>query len=1042
MSLSGIPLDALDIDFAPVVVLEVEGFASLADLIDCSRSLREVSYFRQYPEELRKLRSEIDHFLASLMDPTVQGEEPASDPCELITNRQSDTDQSGMHPADGSHNNTSRPDQSRPRASQPGGSEDAKRSPGQRSRTRTRTGMSTSEGAPLKVLDLSTRAYNCLRRAGVCTVAELASLTDEQILNIRQVGVKTLAEIQEKLNLYLDEHPISEQTRVSEAHCEKPGSLLEKVPLWVFELPVDALDALRRAHIHTLGQLAEVSSQETLDIQSLDAGTWTEIRDRLRPYLAPLLSEQGTLSRPKTSPSDVAARRSDAPISEDTSIDVLELSVWPQSALTRAGIRTVGELARMSEQEILDVQGINERRLSEIEEKLQPYCQMIASEWSTLAEPATSIAVLGLSTRSHNALKRGGINSVDQLARMSSAEIQGIYNIGEKSLTEIEEKLEAYLAEHPEPETTQYPETSVSKSTIRWTSGLFDVPIDELGLSERTRRTLTRESFTTVGWLLHALRKRYLDIIDVGRYAFNEVKSKLVAYLAEHQAPSRWEGMQHHGLLIDAALLARANEIPLDSIPIKRLALPSRWEKQLHWAGIETVEELAWQSPSSFRRDCRVEKRLKRYLNWLVEQDKDVWADEVAGRGISPLHRIDLSGVSLDDLIENWLSSAEGFDDRDMQVIRWRCGLNGELLTLEEAGDRLGLSRERVRQLEKSALKHLGRPQNLEAIRPLTALLICLLENAGGLMNERQIEAALRDELVVDEVDPIGVAHLVLDITDDVRCICGGKAWGLEGVPLNEVEVIQKSLTKVLEEELVPLPVEEVISSLKGTAFYRNHQESLPGSFILACLKAHSEISIDEEGQCSLVQWESRRLDEMILALREIGEPVHYTKIAEKTNALLESEMQTSAHNIHAHMMRLPGIFVRVGHGVYGLAEWGLHDDGSLANAAHRVLSQANRPLHHDVIADRVLETWKARRSSVHVALNTDNRFVRIGPGVYWLRERIAEEGDAGGADFGELFGQRLEQWQEDLNAGKDSPGYDTHAEADAIRGIGLDFFE
>ena len=57
----------------------------------------------------------------------------------------------------------------------------------------------------------------------------------------------------------------------------------------------------------------------------------------------------------------------------------------------------------------------------------------------------------------------------------------------------------------------------------------------------------------------------------------------------------------------------------------------------------------------------------------------------------------------------------------------------------------------------------------------------------------------------------------------------------------------------------------------------------------------------------------------MILTLRELGEPSHYTAIAERTNNLLPPEQQTSARNIHAHLHRRSDIFIRVGRGIFGL---------------------------------------------------------------------------------------------------------------------------
>ncbi len=48
-------------------------------------------------------------------------------------------------------------------------------------------------------LDLSQRSSNCLRRAGIQTVAELASKTEEDLIKVKNLGRKSLKEIKEKL---------------------------------------------------------------------------------------------------------------------------------------------------------------------------------------------------------------------------------------------------------------------------------------------------------------------------------------------------------------------------------------------------------------------------------------------------------------------------------------------------------------------------------------------------------------------------------------------------------------------------------------------------------------------------------------------------------------------------------------------------------------------------------------------------------------------------------------------------------------------------
>ncbi|WP_100374468.1 DNA-directed RNA polymerase subunit alpha [Bacillus sp. FJAT-45037] len=51
----------------------------------------------------------------------------------------------------------------------------------------------------IEELDLSVRSYNCLKRAGINTVQELTHKTEEDMMKVRNLGRKSLEEVQEKL---------------------------------------------------------------------------------------------------------------------------------------------------------------------------------------------------------------------------------------------------------------------------------------------------------------------------------------------------------------------------------------------------------------------------------------------------------------------------------------------------------------------------------------------------------------------------------------------------------------------------------------------------------------------------------------------------------------------------------------------------------------------------------------------------------------------------------------------------------------------------
>ena len=53
----------------------------------------------------------------------------------------------------------------------------------------------------IEELDLSVRAFNCLKRAGINTVGELVEKNQEEMMKVRNLGKKSLEEVEQKLAL-------------------------------------------------------------------------------------------------------------------------------------------------------------------------------------------------------------------------------------------------------------------------------------------------------------------------------------------------------------------------------------------------------------------------------------------------------------------------------------------------------------------------------------------------------------------------------------------------------------------------------------------------------------------------------------------------------------------------------------------------------------------------------------------------------------------------------------------------------------------------
>src|SRR5690606_9692424 len=114
---------------------------------------------------------------------------------------------------------------------------------------------------------------------------------------------------------------------------------------------------------------------------------------------------------------------------------------------------------------------------------------------------------------------------------------------------------------------------------------------------------------------------------------------------------------------------------------------------------------------------------------------------------------------------------------------------------------------------------------------------------------------------------------------------------------------------------------------------------------------------------------------------------------------------------VHSKLGHHSDLFVRVGHGIFGLKQWDLPDDGSIANAAERIRMEAGVPLPVTVITEKVLETWIVNPVSVYAALTVDDRFVPIGRGTYALKDQLDGQ-TSGQVDPVGLFADELERWQ------------------------------
>jgi RNA polymerase primary sigma factor len=165
------------------------------------------------------------------------------------------------------------------------------------------------------------------------------------------------------------------------------------------------------------------------------------------------------------------------------------------------------------------------------------------------------------------------------------------------------------------------------------------------------------------------------------------------------------------------ALADKARTIRMPVHIVERLQKMNRAERTL-WTQLghePTLEEIADEAslPIHQALEVRAAARASTSLDQPVgEQEDAVFGDFVAGEGPLPEDEVEISLRS-----QALAQALSVLPDRERHVLVLRYGLdNAEPRTLEEIGRRLGLTRERVRQIELETLRRLATLREMQSV--------------------------------------------------------------------------------------------------------------------------------------------------------------------------------------------------------------------------------------------------------------------------------------------------------------------------------------
>lgn len=321
--------------------------------------------------------------------------------------------------------------------------------------------------------------------------------------------------------------------------------------------------------------------------------------------------------------------------------------------------------------------------------------------------------------------------------------------------------------------------------------------------------------------------------------------------------------------------------------------------------------------------------------------------------------------------------------EREREIVGRRFGLFDRKETLEQIGEMLGITRERVRQLEKAVvtrLRSMAEQGALPHIADFQAKLLGLLSESGEVARVSNLTARLTETPSREEqarvafLSQLSPELAVIQEDDNFYYSVGVKSVRDEKALKAAVSQLIDTIKKIGEPQTI-----EQIAKAAGIA---SPQET-------AALASTSKHLATLNGRWGLIKWPmvnpKNIRDKIYVILKENGKHMHFNEIAEaiKDSDFKRKDVTTQA--IHNELIK-DKRFVLIGRGIYALKEWG-YEKGTVADIISEVLRQANEPLHRDEIVKRVLKSRFVKETTILLNLQGKPQFKRVAKATYALSE-------------------------------------------------------
>ncbi len=315
---------------------------------------------------------------------------------------------------------------------------------------------------------------------------------------------------------------------------------------------------------------------------------------------------------------------------------------------------------------------------------------------------------------------------------------------------------------------------------------------------------------------------------------------------------------------------------------------------------------------------------------------------------------------------------------RKKEILKKRFGLvTDKSLTLQAIGDDIGITRERVRQIESDAFEYLRQTQGAK-LEKIFQYFSDYFKRQGGLRQEGTLLKDLGEDKFQNHV------LLLLSIGDDFSKFRETEEfysfWSIQPESFEQAKNVIKNIIGEFRQRDSLMEIEALGERI-------SFDIEIP--ILISYIDISKIVFQSPFGEYGLIQWPEINLrgikDRAYSVLKKEKKPLHFTEIAQLISKLPPVFKKALSESVHNELIRNEK-FVLVGRGIYALKEWG-YQQGTVKEVIVNILKKNKKSLSVDEIIKMVLTQRQVKGSTIVLNLQNKELFEKNEDGEYGLTE-------------------------------------------------------